>query len=66
MLNFAERLKAASKLLSDAEKQLHTAHVELPPGEASGILVAARHLVERVLCFTPDNDGAAPSAEDPR
>lgn len=65
MDGFVGKLKAASDILFEAEKEVETASVDLPAAEASGILVAARHLIERVLSFTPattDHDRTA-SAE---
>ncbi len=66
MTTFTEKLRAASKRLLEAEKDVDTAHVDLPTAEASGILVAARHLIERVLSYTPMSvEPARPAANDP-
>ena len=58
MSAFKEKLRAASAILLEAETEVAGAHVDLPPGEASGILVAARHLIERVLSYSPDRKDA--------
>lgn len=55
MLSFFDKLKAASDILLDAEKEVEIANIDLPKAEASGILIAARHLVERVLSYNPGN-----------
>lgn len=63
MSAFKEKLRAASAILLEAETEVAGAHVDLPPGEASGILVAARHLIERVLSYSPDREDATLPAD---
>lgn len=66
MNGFIGKLKAASDILLEAEKEVEAANVDLPAAEASGILVAARHLIERVMSYTPaNNDHDKTAADDP-
>jgi hypothetical protein len=52
MTAFLDKLKTASSLLLEAEKEVQVDRlVDLPAAEASGILVAARHLIDRVVSY---------------
>lgn len=64
MNGFVGKLKAASDILFEAEKEVEAASIDLPAAEASGILMAARHLIERVLSYTPAKSDYDKTATD--
>lgn len=53
MSQLTEKLKAATQALLEAEKELEVTPIGLPVAEASGILIAARHLIDRVASYAP-------------
>jgi hypothetical protein len=63
MSEFTKKLKAASQALFEAEKELEVTPIGLPVAEASGILVAARHLIDRVASYAPPDVPAKPLSD---